>query len=50
MKIPAALVEVLEVLTDSVEDEIVGGLAVELDPPGSVNSDVEMWVPVTEAC
>lgn len=50
MKIPPGLVEMLVVLGGSVEDGIVAGSAVELDPPGSVNSAVEMWVFVTDAC
>lgn len=51
MKMPVGLVETAEavlVLAETVEFETVGGSAVEVDLAVSVNSEVELWVLVTE--
>lgn len=49
-KIPAVLEEIAAVveMAESVENEVVGSSAVELDPAVSANCDVEMWLLVTE--
>lgn len=51
IKIPAGLEDmaVVVVMAESVENDVAGGSAVELDPAVSANCDVEMWVLVTEA-
>lgn len=51
MKVPAGLVETAETvveLAEAVESKTVEGSAVEVDPSVSVNSEVGLWVLVTE--